>query len=225
VPGSLRREIGQLLIGSLPERTVTPELRSLSRDGNSLLIITFNLNRDIDAAAQDVRDAVSSVINRLPPDVDPPVVRKQDLDASPIMTLVVSGNRPSRELYVLADRFVKNVIESAQGVGQVFISGAADRAVQVNIEARRLAAYQLSIMQVRDALVRQNIDIPGGRVDTGSRELTLRTLGRMEDPARFMDLVVASHRGTLVFSPVGEGDRRTAIVDLFSAEVLPALHG
>lgn len=194
----IETEITQILEDAVATVSGIDELRSLSRDGNSLLIITFNLNRDIDAAAQDVRDAVSSVINRLPPDVDPPVVRKQDLDASPIMTLVVSGNRPSRELYVLADRFVKNVIESAQGVGQVFISGAADRAVQVNIEARRLAAYQLSIMQVRDALVRQNIDIPGGRVDTGSRELTLRTLGRMEDPARFMDLVVASHRGTAV---------------------------
>jgi HAE1 family hydrophobic/amphiphilic exporter-1 len=194
----IETEITQILEDAVATVSGIDELRSLSRDGNSLLIITFNLNRDIDAAAQDVRDAVSSVVNRLPPDVDPPVVRKQDLDASPIMTLVVSGNRPSRELYVLADRFVKNVIESAQGVGQVFISGAADRAVQVNIEARRLAAYQLSIMQVRDALVRQNIDIPGGRVDTGSRELTLRTLGRMEDPARFMDLVVASHRGTPV---------------------------
>jgi len=174
------------------------ELRSLSRDGNSLLIITFNLNRDIDAAAQDVRDAVSSVMNRLPVDTDPPVVRKQDLDASPILSLAVSGNRDSRELYVLADRNVKNVIESAQGVGQVFITGAADRAVQVSIEARRLAAYQLSIMQVRDALVRQNIDIPGGRVDTGAKELTLRTLGRVEDPARFLDLVVGTYNGTAV---------------------------
>jgi hydrophobic/amphiphilic exporter-1 (mainly G- bacteria), HAE1 family len=194
----IETEITQILEDAVATVSGIDELRSLSRDGNSLLIITFNLNRDIDAAAQDVRDAVSSVVNRLPPDTDPPVVRKQDLDASPILTLVVSGNRASRELYVLADRFVKNVIESAQGVGQVFIYGAADRAVQVNIEARRLAAYQLSIMQVRDALVRQNIDIPGGRVDAGSRELTLRTLGRVEDPAHFLDLVVASYRGAPV---------------------------
>lgn len=194
----IETEITQVLEDAIATVNGIDELRSLSRDGNSLMIITFNLNRDIDAAAQDVRDAVSSVINRLPPGTDPPVVRKQDLDASPILSLAVSGNRQSRELYVLADRYVKNVIESAQGVGQVFITGAADRAVQVNIEARRLAAYQLSIMQVRDALARQNIDIPGGRVDAGNQELTLRTLGRMEDTAHFLDLVVASSHGTPV---------------------------
>jgi HAE1 family hydrophobic/amphiphilic exporter-1 len=138
------------------------------------------------------------VLNRLPEDTLPPVVRKQDLDASPIMSLAVSGPRDSRELYLLADRYVKNVIESAQGVGQVQISGAADRAVQVNIEARRLAAYQLSIIQVRDAIARQNATIPGGRVDSGTRELTLRTMGRVEDVERFADLVIANIDGAPV---------------------------
>jgi len=194
----IETEITQVLEDAVATVSGIDELRSLSRDGNSLLLITFNLNRDIDLAAQDVRDAVSSVLNRLPVDTDPPVVRKQDLDASPILSLAVSGNRSPRELYVLADRDVKNVIESAQGVGEVFITGASDRAVQVNIEARRLAAYQMSIMQVRDALVRQNIDIPGGRVDAGARELTLRTLGRFEDPAHFLDLVVGTFNGTAV---------------------------
>ncbi len=194
----IETEVTQVLEDAVATVNGIDELRSLSRDGNSLLIITFNLNRDIDAAAQDVRDAVSSVANRLPEDTYPPVVRKQDLDASPIISLAVSGNRDSRELYVLGDRYVKNVIESAQGVGQVFISGAADRAVQVNIESRRLAAYQLSIVQVRDALARQNADVPGGRVDAGAQELTLRTLGRMEDSSQFLDLVIASSRDTPV---------------------------
>ena len=160
--------------------------------------MTFNINRDIDAATQDVRDAVNSVLNRLPPDADPPVIRKQDTDSSPILTLAVSGQRDRRELYVLADRYVKNVIESAPGVGQVSIAGAADRAVQINIEARRLAAYGLSIIQVREALVRQNAEIPGGRVDAGFRELGLRTLGRFRKPRDFLDMVVATVDGTPV---------------------------
>jgi HAE1 family hydrophobic/amphiphilic exporter-1 len=197
-PEEIETEITQVLEDAVATVAGIDELRSLSRDGSSLLIITFNLNRDIDAAAQDVRDAVGSVLNRLPPDTDPPVVHKSDLDSSPIMSLAVSGNRESRELYLLADRYVKNVIESAHGVGEVVISGATDRAIEVKIEARRLAAYQLSIMQVRDALARQNTDIPGGRVDAGERELTLRTLGRMREPAEFLDLVVASSRGAPV---------------------------
>ena len=101
-----------------------------------MLMLTFRLDQNINVAAQDVRDAISGVLNRLPPDIDPPVVQKQDLDASPIMTLAVSGPRDTRELYFLADRYVKSVIESARGVGQVTIEGATDRAVQINIDAR-----------------------------------------------------------------------------------------
>ncbi len=197
-PEEIETEITQPLEDAVATVAGIDELRSLSRDGNSLLLITFNLDRSIDAAAQDVRDAVGGVLNRLPPNIDPPVVEKRDLDASPIMSLALSGNRDSRELFVLADRYVKNVIESAHGVGEVRIAGATDRAIQVNIEARRLAAYQMSIMQIRDALVRQNTDIPGGLVDTGQRELSLRTVGRVSDPAEFMNLVVASAQGAPV---------------------------
>ncbi|MCA9177962.1 MAG: efflux RND transporter permease subunit [Planctomycetales bacterium] len=174
------------------------ELRSISADGRSFVIVTFQLDRDIDAATQDVRDAVASVLNRLPPSIDPPVVQKQDLDSSPIMTLAVSGQRTPRELFVLADRFVKNVIESSRGVGQVSIVGAADRAIQVNVDARRLAAHRLSILQVREALERQNAEIPGGRMDEGLRERGLRTQGRVEHAHEFPNLVVSTVNGTPV---------------------------
>lgn len=197
-PEEIESEITQVLEDAVATVEGIDELRSISSDGVSILLLTFNLDRQIDAAAQDVRDAVGSVLNLLPPDTDPPVVRKQDLDSSPILSLVMSGNRGSGELYMLADRYVKNVIESAPGVGQVTISGASDRAVQVNIDARRLAAYQLSITQVRDALARQNVDIPGGRVDAGAKELTLRTIGRLEHTRDFMDLVIASVDGATV---------------------------
>lgn len=166
------------------------ELRSISADGRSFVIVTVELDRDIDAAIQDVRDAVSGVIRQLPPGIDPPVIQKRDLDSSPIMTLAVSGPRSSRELFVLADRYVKNVIESSKGVGEVSIAGAADRAVQVDIDARRLAAHKLSILQVREALVRQNAEVPGGRVTEGQRERALRTLGRVPDSSEFPNLVV-----------------------------------
>lgn len=194
-PDEIESEISQILEDAVATVAGIDELRSMSREGYSWLSITFQLDRDIDAASQDVRDAVNAVLNRLPPDVDPPVIRKQDTDSSPILTLAVSGNRDVRELYVLADLYVKNVIESAPGVGQVTISGASDRAVQVTLEARRLAAYGLSIMQVREAIERQNADVPGGRVDAGFRELTLRTLGRFHEPDDFPDMVVATVNG------------------------------
>jgi len=197
------------------------ELRSISSDGRSYVIVTIELDRDIDAAIQDVRDAVAGVSRRLPPGMDPPVVQKQDLDSSPIMTLAVSGQRSSRELYVLADRYVKNVIESSRGVGQVQIAGAADRAVQVEIDARRLAAHQLSILEVRDALARQNTEVPGGRVDEGLRERSLRTLGRVTEARNFPDLVVA----TVGDTPIRLSDLGTAKDATKEVRTLARLNG
>ncbi len=197
------------------------ELRSISRDGRSFVIITIELDRDIDAAIADVRDAVAGVAGRLPPGMDPPVVMKRDLDSSPIMTLAVSGPRSSRELFVLADRYVKNVVESSRGVGSVSIAGAADRAVQVTIDARRLAAHQLSILQVREALVRQNAEVPGGRIDEGQRERALRTLGRVAESHSFPELVVATVDG----SPVRLNDLGTVTDSTKEVRTLARLNG
>ena len=166
------------------------ELRSISSDGSSFVIVTFRLDRDVDVAIQDVRDAVASVLGRLPSSIDPPIVQKSDTESSPILTLALSGPRSTSELYYYADRFVKGVIESSRGVGSVSIAGAAERAIQVEVDASRLAGYELSILQVRDALARQNAESPGGRVDEGFRERALRTLGRVQDSRDFPDLVI-----------------------------------
>lgn len=193
-PGAASEEVESEVSKIMEDAVATvagiEELRSISQDGSSLVLVTFNLTRNIDAAVQDVRDAVASAVRRLPPNIDPPVVSKSDLDSSPIMTIALSGDRSPSELYYLADRYVKSVIESAQGVGQVSISGAAERAVKINVEAQRLAAYQLSIMQVREAIVRQNTEVPGGRVDEGLIERALRTMGRVPESKEFSDLVV-----------------------------------
>jgi HAE1 family hydrophobic/amphiphilic exporter-1 len=185
-------EVAQILEDAVATVAGLDELRSISSDGVSMLMLTFRLDQNINVAAQDVRDAISGVLNRLPPDIDPPVVQKQDLDASPIMSLAVFGPRDTRELFFLADRYVKSTIESARGVGQVTIEGAVERAIQINVDAGKLAAYRTSIMQVHDAIVAQNAEVPGGRVDAGFRELSLRTLGRMPDSRDFNQLVVAT---------------------------------
>ncbi len=112
------------------------------------------------------------------------------------MSIAVSGPRSATELYYFADRYVKGVIESSKGVGAVSIAGAAERAIQVQIDADRLAAYQMSILQVRDALAMQNSESPGGRVDEGFRERNLRTLGRIQDSREFANLVVDTVEGS-----------------------------
>ncbi len=172
------------------------DIRSTSTESLSIVTVTFNLNRDIDIAAQDVRDAVAAAITLLPRDTKPPLIKKLDSDSSPILTLVLAGDKTPRELYEIAERTVKDAIESSAGVGEVLLNGGQKRAINVWVDANRLAAYKIPIVQVRDAVARQNASIPGGRVDEGSRELVLRTLGRFPDPKLFNDLVVGVIDGT-----------------------------
>jgi HAE1 family hydrophobic/amphiphilic exporter-1 len=166
------------------------ELRSVSGPGTSFVIVTFNLDRDIDVAAQDVRDKVGTVLRDLPRDTLPPVVSKFDNDQSPVMTVSLSGPRSLRELTELADKIVKVQLERASGVGQVRLVGGLQRAINVWVDADRLAAYQIPITAVRDAVVRQNADLPGGNVTAGGREESLRTMGRIADPHEFGEILV-----------------------------------
>ena len=204
-PSEVESEISQPLEDAVATVEGVDELRSISREGASIVILNLDLNRNVDLAAQDARDAIGRDIDELPFGTEPPQIGKRDLDSSPVMSIAVSGPRDSRELYVLADRYVKQVIESAQGVGEVGITGAMDRAVQVRIDARRLAAYGLSIVEVREALVRQNTEIPGGLMQTDSREFTVRTMGRVDQARDFNQLVVATMGGHPIrLSDLGE---------------------
>ena len=174
------------------------ELRSISAQGTSVVFATFNLDRDIDTAAQDVRDRVATVIRDLPRDVDPPIVNKFNNDSSPVMTVALSADRSVRELTELADKVVKPLLERSTGVGEISIVGGLGRAINVWVDADRLAAYQIPITTVRAAIIRQNADAPGGNVTSGTREQALRTMGRIADPKIFNDLVVATIDGAPV---------------------------
>lgn len=202
LPGASPEEMESTVTRFIEDSVATVEgidnIRSTSTESLSVVTITFDLSRNIDIAAQDIRDAVAATIVNLPRDAKPPLIKKLDTDASPVMTLVLTGGKTPRELYELADRGVKDSIESVGGVGQVVVVGGQRRAVNIWVDAGRLAAYKIPILQVRDAVERQNSDIPGGRVDEGHREMVLRTLGRFPDPRLFNDLVVATINGAPV---------------------------
>jgi HAE1 family hydrophobic/amphiphilic exporter-1 len=172
------------------------ELRSISGPGQSIVIVEFELRRDIDVAAQDVREKVALAIRNLPRDARTPIIAKLDNDQAPVLTVAVAGDRPLRELTELADKVVKVQLERAYGVGEVRLVGGLNRAINIWVEADRLAAYQLPITAVRDAVVRQNADLPGGNVTAGPREASLRTRGRVADPRAFDDLVIATVSGS-----------------------------
>ncbi len=131
----------------------------------------------------------------LPPDAKPPVIVKFNNDSTPVLTIALSGQRSIRELTEYADKIVKVQLERAGGVGAVDVVGGLDRAINVWVDAERLAAYKIPITAVRDALQRQNADVPGGNVETGRRELVLRTLGRYTNPRDMEELVVTNING------------------------------
>ena len=171
------------------------ELRSVSSEGVSQVITTFVLEKNGDIAAQEVRDKISAIVGQLPKDTDPPVVQKLATDATPVLNVVVSSPRDLRETTKLVDDRIKKNIESLNGVGQVTFVGERQRQIQVSLDGEKLYSYNLNIDQVRSALALQNVEIPGGRVDQGSRELSLRTLGRVEHPQDFSRIIVANVGG------------------------------
>jgi hydrophobic/amphiphilic exporter-1 (mainly G- bacteria), HAE1 family len=171
------------------------ELRSVSGNGVSFVNATFELDRDIEAAAQDVRDKVQTVLRRLPVGTEPPTITKQDNDSSPVLTVALSANRSVRELTELANRYVRVQLERANGVGEVRVVGGQERAIKIWLSSDRLAAYGIPITAVRDAIAEQNSNIPGGNVTSSQREETLRTMGRVRDASGFEQLVVAGTSG------------------------------
>jgi len=179
------------------------ELQSNSAEGLSRVIITFVLDKDAEIAAQEVRDKVSTILGQLPNDADPPVVEKLATDASPIINIVVSANRDLREITKLVDDRIKKDDETINGVGQVRFIGDRERQIQLWLDGQKMYSYNLNIDQVRGAIAAQNIEVPGGHLDQGSRELSVRTLGRILKPADFGDLIVANNGAPIRMRDIG----------------------
>jgi hydrophobic/amphiphilic exporter-1 (mainly G- bacteria), HAE1 family len=194
-PENVENEISRPIEEAVNTVEGIEELRSVAGQGSSFVIVTFNLSRDINVAAQDVRDRVASVVRRLPAGVEMPIVSKSNNDSEPVLRLALSGNRTLRELTELADKVVKTQIERSAGVGEIRLVGSVERTVNIWVEADRLAAYQIPITAVRDAIERQNIEIPGGFVSGEDRERTLRTMGKVLDPEAFNDVVISRVNG------------------------------
>lgn len=171
------------------------DLRSTSAEGVSLVTVQFLLEKDAEEAAQEVRDKINRVLGQLPRDADPPVIEKLATDASPVVTAVVSSNRDLREITKLVDDRIKKNLESLSGVGQVRFVGDRQRQIQIVLNGEKLYGYNLNIDQVRQQIALQNVEVPGGNIDQGRREVSLRTLGRVERPQEFERIIVSNRGG------------------------------
>ncbi len=198
-PGAAPEQIETEITDKIEEAVNTisgiDELRSVSAEGVSQVIVTFTLDKDINVGAQEVRDKINGVLPLLPKTIQQPRVDRLDPDAAPILSIAVSADRPIRDITEYADKVLRRQLESVGGVGQVLLLGGRQRQVNIWLQADRLSAYNLTVTDVARALQAQNVEIPGGRIDAGPRSVTLRTRGRVQSVADFGELVVREKDG------------------------------
>jgi HAE1 family hydrophobic/amphiphilic exporter-1 len=194
-PQEIETEITDIIEGTVNTVAGIDELRSTSVEGLSTVVIMFDLNKNIDVATQEVRQKIDLILRDLPSTADPPMVQKIDPDAAPILFYAISAPRAVVELTELADKQVKERLQTVNGVGEVTIYGGRKREVRVYADPERLRAYNMSVLEVAQALRTQNLELPGGKIDEGARELTVRTAGRITRPEDFNDIVVRTWNG------------------------------
>jgi multidrug efflux pump len=180
-------------------------LTSSSSDGRSRITVEFELGVDMEAAANDVRDRVSRASHDLPPDVDPPTISKADADANPIVSIAIqSDKRTLLELSALANDVFKERLQTIAGVSSVDIWGEKRYAMKLLIDPARLASQGLTPLDIKNALDRENVELPSGRIEGYNTELPIRTFGRLSTPEEFSDLIIKETGGSVVrFRDVG----------------------
>ncbi len=193
-------------------------ITSTSRDGRSTIAVEFNLEKDLDVAASDVRDRVSRAVANLPPDADPPSVSKADADAFPIIFISIKSDRRSLlELSEIAEKSFKERLQTIDGVSDVAIWGEKRYAMRLWMDPDKLSAYQLTPLDVVNALRRENVELPSGSIEGVSTELTVRTLGRLNTPTDFNGLIIRDNGSSKVqlkdigYAELGPENMRTIL--------------
>jgi len=200
LPGATSEEVTTQVVLPLEEAVSTisglDELNSQASEGNARITCKFLLEREIESAAQDVREKVAGAIRRLPPNILPPIIQKADPDSDPVVGLVVAGDKNLRETTEIADKEIKRVLETVDGVGEVSMTGGRERQIRIFADAEKLNAHNITISQLQRAIQSENVEIPGGRIIRGESELGIRTLGRIDAVSQFGDIIVANVNNT-----------------------------
>ncbi len=179
-PEQIESEVTDKIEESVSSISGLDELRSVSYEGLSVVITRFDLDKDASEAAQEVRDRVNRVTQLLPSDTDQPRIERFDPDSAPVLLVAVQGPGSTRDLTELADRRIRRRLESVGGVGGVNVLGGRKRQIEIVVHPARLQAVGMTVVDVQRALASQNIEIPGGQVEQGTRTVQLRVQGRVQ---------------------------------------------
>ncbi|NJL75957.1 MAG: efflux RND transporter permease subunit [Saprospiraceae bacterium] len=174
-------------------------LSSTSADGRSTINVEFEIGTDLEAAANDVRDKVSQAQRNLPPDVDAPIVTKANADAGTLMALTIqSKNRDLLSLSEIANNVFKEQLQTISGVSSIRIWGEKRYSIRIEMDPDKLSGYALTPLDVRNAIQRQNLELPSGKIEGERTELTIRTFGRLSTPEEFSEMVIRESDGVIV---------------------------
>jgi len=191
-PEEMETEITEKIEEAVNTVSGIDELRSTSVEGLSQVFVQFVLEKDVNVAAQEVENRVQTVIPNLPDTAEQPTVLKMDSDAAPVLRIVVSAPEPLREVTEVAKNKIKERIESVNGVGQITMIGAQERQINVWVDPDKMRSYNVTPAEVTAALKSQNAEFPSGRLDEGQKETSVRTMGKIQKPEQFEDIVVAT---------------------------------
>lgn len=196
---SIEREVSRRMEEAFNPVEGVDRITSVSLEGVSQVVVEFDLGRDVDVAAQDIRTKIETIRRDLPEDIEPPTVQKLDPSAQPIISLALSSDSmPLVDLTTFADEDLRRALESVSGVGEVRLAGGLEREIRVNLLPGQLQALGVTVSEVMSALQRQNLEVPAGRVQSGSNERIVRVTGRITDAAQFADVIVADRGGQFV---------------------------
>ena len=199
-PDTVETEVTDVIENAVKAISGIKVMRSTSYEGLSMVIIEFELDEDIDVVAQEVRDKVSKIRGDLPRGIDAPIIEKLDLDSGAVLTLLVSGdNKSIAEITTYADDVVREQIEGTPGVGAVRLVGQREREIRIWLHADQLQAYEITPNDVTDAIERANVDLPGGRIETGAMEMTVKMSGKMETVEEFEKIPILHRDTTSIF--------------------------
>ncbi|HEY5284472.1 MAG TPA: efflux RND transporter permease subunit, partial [Polyangia bacterium] len=173
-------------------------LRSTSMESVGLVFVQFELERKADQAVQDVRDKVSAALKNLPSDLEPPLVERLDIGAAPVVSIALAGDMPKRDLTDIAKNTVKQRLQAINGVGTVDIIGGQEREFHVWIDPQRLDSFGLAPGDVAQAVASQNVEIPGGRLDSGALELSIKTRGQVHSAEELGNIIITAAGGSPV---------------------------
>lgn len=174
-------------------------ITSSAREGVSITTIEFTLETSAATAAQDVRDKIGRIRGDLPQDADEPVIMRFDPAESPVVAVALTGNSSIREMTSLVNDVIKRRLETINGVGAIDVKGKLEREIHIELDKDKLAAYGLTIPEVADSLKNENLEVPGGKLTKGEREISLRTMGNLPAPADFLNVPLARRDGVQLY--------------------------